>query len=71
MHRDKQEVSVFTVSENMDGVIRVDASTHLYLRKADESCFSFLCFAVLPHSYYLSAREHLMIGETFLESSEY
>ena len=63
---------MFRVSENMNGVmIRVDACTHVYIQKANESCFSFLCFAVLHHSCYLNAREHLTIGGTFLETSEH
>lgn len=66
-HQEEQGVSLFRVSENMDGVIRVDACTHLL--KANQFCFS--CFAVLSHSSYLNAREHLMRGEIFLDFSEY
>lgn len=70
-HQDKQGVSLFRVTENMDGVIRVDACTHVYIQKANQFCFS--CFAVLScsHSHYLNAKEHLMIGEIFFDSSEF
>lgn len=64
-HQDKQAVSLFRVSENMDEMIRADACTHLH--KANQFCF---CFADLSRSHYLNAKEHLIIGEIFLDSSE-
>lgn len=39
---------------------------HIHIPKANDSCFSLPCFAVLPHCYYLKAREHLTVGEAFL-----
>lgn len=64
-HQDKQGVSLFRVSENMDGQIRVGACTRLH--KANQFCF---CVAVLSHPHYLNAKDHLMIGEIFLVSSD-
>lgn len=41
MHQDKQGISISRVSENVDEVIRVEACAHVYIKKANEFCFSF------------------------------